>query len=319
MSTRRNSPLLEAAEALAEYRHTFQEKQQRKLDEAAKEREAIEEKVYFGTKEKKEATRRVYQEFASNLKDELYGDALKVIYISALREGTALTDGALVLANNMVENFIKESGGANAIMNKTNGKTYALDIIQCMVEGTYRSIMEDVDKEDEESMEVPEEKKEEMYDDMSKDEEITSAVETIAKRITDAEEEFIRKNNEDKKTLEDIATKFSERIKQVEGDPEAAEEEQEEVQEESTRLANRYSKDHRNNRTKNVFEQVVVNLTESIIRDEKLREEYTENGRLDIGSVIESAKCIYGFLETVNTLQIHRVDAKYIQEALSTM
>ena len=38
-----------------------------------------------------------------------------------------------------------------------------------------------------------------------------------------------------------------------------------------------------------------------------------------MGAVIESARVMYGFLETVNTLQLAKVDANYIQNILDNM
>ena len=316
MANKREHPILEAAESVNKYREAFEAKQMRKAEKAEKERNKIEEQVYFGTKEKKRENKRIYSEFCRNLKNELLSNAIRGIYIGALQENSALTDNGMLLAFSLVDNYIKESGGANTILSKISGKTYALDYIRSVVEGTYCSILEDVDEEDKESMEVPEEKKEEMNNDLSNDEDINNAVELIAKRITDAEEEFIRKNNEDKKTLEN---RFSERIKDVENDATLDEEDKEEITQESSRIARRKSRDLRTNRTRNVFEQIVINLTESIIKNENLKEQYSENGKLDMGSIIESSKCIYGLLETVNTLQLQRIDSKYIENALSTM
>lgn len=383
MSIKRNCPRLEAYEALNEYRETFREKQEKKRQKALNERVAIDNKLY-SIKEKRYTTKKAYSEFCSRLKNELFTDALKGVYISALRETVDLTENGVFLANNIVENFVKESGGADEIIRKIEGKTYALDFLVSVVEGTYESILEDVDKENPESFEASEEKKDEMFADMSKDEDITNAVNVIAKRVTDAEEEFIKKNNEDKEALKDLADKFSERIKKVEDDgtstntstddtdtsdsstdnvPDSTEadeevpdsdnaegentstdeptedgsasadtstdansktddadtsEKDETVKQESVLLIKAIN-DRREKRPRNVFEQVVINFTESVLKSEDLREEYIEDGKLDMASIIESSKCIYGFLEAVNTLQIHKVDADYIQDALENM
>lgn len=340
MSVKRNSPLLEASESLNTYRESFQQKQQRKLEESAKRRKEIEDKIYFGTKERKANARKSYVERCNNIKNELLASALRGIYIGALQENTALTDSGLLLAHNLVDNFIKESGGANVILSKISGKTYSLDFIKSVVEGTYESILEeseesedseeekdtenkDTDTEEEDTVtvneEIPEEKKSEMYDDLNNDDDISNAVNIIANRIADAEKEFIEKNNEDKKTLEDIASKFSERIKKVEEDESLDDGEKEELQEESSRLVHKALNNRRENRTRNIFEQIVINFTESVLKDDILKEEYAEDGKLNMPLIVESAKCIYGFLETVNTLQIHRITPKYISEALSTI
>ena len=38
----------------------------------------------------------------------------------------------------------------------------------------------------------------------------------------------------------------------------------------------------------------------------------TENDKINIGKVVESAKCVYGVLETVNTLKLENVNEEYI-------
>lgn len=392
MAVKRNCPMLDASEALNEFADGFIERQKRKKEKLLTESDNIREKLEIA-RDNKYIIKKAYGEFCTKLKDELLGDAIKSIYISALRENMALTENGIFLANNVVENFIKESGGADHLMQKMRGKTYALDFIVSVVEGTYASILEDVDSENPESFESSDEKKEEMFDDMSKDGDITNAVNIIAKRVTDAEEEFIKKNNEDKEALKDIADKFSERIRKVEDDgeetseaPETEEEtpdnpdmeeetpdseedesedmdsesedsdteeetdedesdgeekdttptedksndkgeedkseeeteKEEEIKQESVLMVKAIN-DRRTKRQRNVLEQVIINFTESVLKDEYLKEEYIENGKMDMGSIVESSKCIYGFLETVNTLQIHRVDSNYIQEALENM
>lgn len=45
----------------------------------------------------------------------------------------------------------------------------------------------------------------------------------------------------------------------------------------------------------------------------------TESGKLDMPAVYESARVMYGFLETLNTLQLEKVDKEYIKEILDNM
>ncbi len=396
------SPLLEAAEALNAINKSYKEKEERRIAESTAEREKVLNKIYEA-EDRAVSARRAYNKYSSDLKNELLEDAIKCIYIGALQENVALTDGGINLANRLVENYVKESGGADAILNRISDKTYALNFISRAVTGTHEYMMEDADCDDPDSLECDEEKKTEMYADMSQDTDIKNAVEVISKRVTDAEEEFIKKNNEDKEALNDIANKFSERIRKVEDDETVSmnnnetgedtgmdngegedtgtedtsdtgetdtsgdttdtdtdnsgedtgsedteetdtsdsreeqtdddgedtsysdEEESEdsdkvkEAKQEASILYHREINNRREKRIRNVFEQVVINLTNSILKDENLREEYIEDGKLNMGAVVESAKCIYGFLETVNTLQLEKVDAKYIQNALSTM
>ena len=47
--------------------------------------------------------------------------------------------------------------------------------------------------------------------------------------------------------------------------------------------------------------------------NESVKENYiTESGQLDTPVVVEAVKVMYGFLETLNTLQLESVDSDYI-------
>jgi hypothetical protein len=64
------------------------------------------------------------------------------------------------------------------------------------------------------------------------------------------------------------------------------------------------------------MEMFARSLNKDIIRDDVLKEHYIEeNGKLDMDTIVESAKVLYGFLETLNTIQIGRkIDKAYLEE-----
>ena len=76
---------------------------------------------------------RYHSESVKNIKNDCLGDALKAIYITALEVNT-LTDENLTLANSMVDNYIKEAGGADNIIRRNKNKTYLLNRICTLVE-----------------------------------------------------------------------------------------------------------------------------------------------------------------------------------------
>lgn len=368
---REKSPLLEASEAIQELRMNSAKRRQQKLEESAKESEKLANSIREA-KENRNSKSRAFSETSSRIRTELLEDTLKSIYIGALMETTALTDSGLELANRLIENYVKENGTQN-LLRKMRGKTYIQDCICNIVEATHLHVMQEVENEiddkdasDISSTEVSDEDREQMYDDLSKEEDINKAVETIAQRVTDAEQEFIQKNNEDKEALKNIANKFTERIKgaDLDSNDSGSEEESEmdsspsveeptedegdntdtetddsgdttettptednsedetkdEIKEEAARIAKQLMGDRRERRIRNVYEQVVVNLTSSVIKDDTLKEQYLdENNKLDMGNIVEAATCIYTLMEFVNTLQLERVDAKYIEKALSTI
>ena len=89
------------------------------------------------------------------------------------------------------------------------------------------------------------------------------------------------------------------------------------IAKESATMNNRKIKDITENRPLTIFEKMTRELGSSIVRNVSIREQYLdENGSLDSGSVVESARVMYGFLETLNTLKLEKVDEKYIAKVL---
>lgn len=159
-----------------------------------------------------------------------------------------------------------------------------------------------------------------IFDQLDKEEDVQKAVELIRSRVADAEETFIRNNAEDKKKVDELLNKISNNVKTVE-DLNDKNEAKAEVAKESARYNKMRIDSIRENRPLTVFEKMTRNLSSSIITNESVLKEYTDEdtGTLDMGAVIESARVMYGFLETVNTLQLAKVDANYIQNILDNM
>ena len=158
--------------------------------------------------------------------------------------------------------------------------------------------------------------KEEMFKKLENDAEVTDAVDIIAKRISDAESEFIQKNAEDKKKIEQIVDKVDNRIKAVTDSdkaPEEKEQEAEEAQQEATRLIT----DIKEQRFHSVFEELVKDNFDYIMKDVTLKEAYTDiDGTINVAQIVESSRVMYGFLEFVNTIQLEKVNSEYILKVI---
>ena len=79
--------------------------------------------------------------------------ALEAIYITALTKNTPVSEECIELAHNLVENYIKEQGGAREIIRHKSGKTYLLDTIFEAVEKASLKDVElffEAEKDDEE-------------------------------------------------------------------------------------------------------------------------------------------------------------------------
>ena len=158
-----------------------------------------------------------------------------------------------------------------------------------------------------------------IFDELNKEEDVQKAVEIIRSRIADAEETFIRNNAEDKKKIDELLNKISNNVKTIE-DLDGKDDTKTKIAEESVRVYKRHIDSIKEHRNMTVFEKMSRNLSKNIIKDEVVRENYiTESGTLDTDLIVEASKVMYGFLETINTLQLDKVDSAYIKKVLDGM
>lgn len=186
---------------------------------------------------------------------------------------------------------------------------------------TAEDIVDDLEEVPEEDITIDgdNENKGRVFDELEKEEDVRKAIELIRQRIADAEETFIKRNAEDKKQVDELIGRISDNVKTVEDmDDEASAESK--IAQESARLNRRRITQITENRPLSILEKMTRSLTKSITKDQVLREQYlTEDGNMDMHLVVESAKIMYGFMETLNTLQLEKVDSKYIQKVLEEM
>ena len=158
-----------------------------------------------------------------------------------------------------------------------------------------------------------------ILDNLDKEEDVQKAIDTIRNRVADAEETFIKNNAEDKKKIDELLTKISTNVKTV-NDLGNKEDPKSKIAQESVQMAKRQIDMIKTNRPLTIFEKMTRNLSLNIVKDCAVRESFIEeHGQLDVDMIVETAKVMYGFLETVNTLQLEKVDEAYIKNVLENM
>ena len=178
---------------------------------------------------------------------------------------------------------------------------------------------DDKDDSDESSDDNDSEGKGKILDNLDKEEDVQKAIDTIRNRVADAEETFIKNNAEDKKKIDELLTKISTNVKTV-NDLGNKEDPKSKVAQESVQMAKRQIDMIKTNRPLTIFEKMTRNLSLNIVKDCAVRESFIEeHGQLDVDMIVETAKVMYGFLETVNTLQLEKVDEAYIKNVLENM
>ena len=183
---------------------------------------------------------------------------------------------------------------------------------------------EDVVIDDEESEDDSiKDSNDKILDALDKEDDIHKAIDTIRDRVAKAEERFIKNNAEDKKKIEELLQKI-ENSTNAANSLKGKDNAKAEVAKESAFLDKRRADEIRNKVNNNkitIFEKMTNILTQNIVKDDAIRESYytTDEGRLDVDLAVESAKVMYGFLETLNTIKLEKVNEAYIENVLNTM
>lgn len=303
------------------------------MNEAANEREVKKEKTQIDQMVKEQDEREAIKE-AARIKQERIGSyrqvvlremlstAFKGIYIGALNEIDLLDANATRFCEARVDQFIEEKGGPAALLiEMSSSGNYLLSRLATIVEDTAEKAEEEADDVDKATEKVPEDSKEDMFDELEKEEDVDVAISVIADRITSAEEEFIKKNADDKKKIEDIVNDINDRIEAVKNDGDMTEEEQEHATEQLEKESARLISDvYSDGRPKPLFEFMVRKNCDIILKDPELKKVFkNEAGKLDMDRIVDTTSYMYGFLEFVNTLGLVKVNEDYIREMVNEM
>ena len=266
----------ESSEALKEMVAEAAAKENKRMKAILKESQDRYDEVRF-IKEHREFLDNKKRNFRDTVLTECLSSSLKGIYITGLMKNMALTKENVNIAESMVDTFITNAGGAHAVLRQIGGKSYLLESLRKIIEDTAEEIENTATEEEKEFNEVPEEQKDKMLDKLEKEEEVDVAVDLIADRIASAEEEFIKKNKEDKDKIEQIVSDINDRISAVKADLSKSDEVKEQIEQECARECKRKVGDVYNNRSHTIFEHMVTQMTGCVLKDAELKEQYTNS------------------------------------------
>lgn len=242
--------------------------------------------------------------FNENVKTALLSECLYKIYNEAF--GLSISnDGDESIKRAFVNNYIKENG-VNDLLGRFKYTSNLLSEMSLLVNKYSRSILEKAEKEKDYSIDP------EIKDQFFKDLNIMDsgeATESIRMRVTSAVDEFIQNNINNKMDIEDTINDIKEKIALTKD---------ESVKESYDHLAKRKISSIRN-RKKSIFESMVHNLMECILKNDELKSEYMNESKIDMDKVIERTKIMYTFLETVNTLKMENVNEEYLEKVINSI
>lgn len=291
------------------------------LEERAKKEKEIEKKESLteSYEENRVRNSQSLSKFKTSVKNSLLEARLNYLFEGCFEPNylVLMSEDTKAFNRSLVTKFIKEET-AEKILENCEGKTLFLSEMANDINNRYNSIMENVDKDDPESFTVSRsdigdiDSDENFFDTLDGSQDLEEVKDLIKMRVSAATQEFITANREKKEQIQDIINVAKERIDAVRT---GSDEEDEAIKMEHTLRMKRQISDLNKSKSKTVYEQIVANLTESVIKTEALKNKFTVNGKLDMDAIVERANSMYTFLEMLNTLKI-KTDEKYISECV---
>ena len=253
--------------------------------------------------------------YKNDVKNTLVTEALLNIYTESMNNPSQWERS---LCEAFLGQYIKDTGVDNLIRRMKNSNDIILNTIYENVNKYYDKITEDAELDKPETQVIDKDNVKEFWKEIDNCEDVADATNIIRLRVSNAEEDFINKNHQDKENIDTILKDTANRIQLAKSNNDNDYSSQ--VEESETRLAkSKIYKIQHEGRT-NVFDRMVRNLSEVVIGTESLKKDYTlENGRLNVDKVVDTTRCMYTLLEMVSTLQLENVDDKYIEDTLKSI
>ena len=259
-----------------------------------------------------------FASFTESVRITLFEHAVYKVFYEAMKKVEGNLNREIIsesVMHALTYSFIHENGGPSVLisnMNHRGNTTYFLSETKNLVDKAFKSIIESVDRQDVDSYHIKPEILTEFkhgVDCHICDCEVT---ENIADRVTAAIEDFFKTNAEDKEKIVSALTATKEKIEALNTDDE-------QLKESYTRFAKKFVADIRN-KPKSLFAEMVTAMAESVIKNDELKKEFmTEDNHIDVARLVNKVSMMYGFLETVNTMRLIKVDDKYVQSVLESM
>lgn len=260
-------------------------------------------------KRDKEKVHKEYAQFRNQVKTDILENVLSAIVQKSLPE----TINEVNYVNAIVRDFVEQEG-TYTLLDNMSTKTALLSEMSVLIEDTYKDSIEDVDANDPDTFIANTTPTSSLIDKINGDEGMADITDTIKEKVSRATQEFIEKNIIDQQDIKDTLADTKDRIAKVKtGDNEL----DEEIREEQTTMAKRKIKNI-SRRQGGVFEQLVKNMSSSILTNEALKEEYTMgNGKINMESIVTRATCVYTLLEAVNTLKIAPMTPEKVEDYIT--
>ena len=254
-----------------------------------------------------------YSELCNDMITSVVETALNVLFekwVGSINM-SIISDDTKNFNRSLVAGYIKENGATNLI-ESFKGKTALLSELAYIIENSYKSILEEVDQ-NEESTYIVSKDEEDFFENIKSDDTVEDLCDIIRTRFANDTTAFMDSNSYQKDEITNSLLDIEERINAVK----VGSEELDEQARYDLALESEIIKERILSRPISVMEAIFHNITQSIISNDVLKEQYcNESGQIDNDNIFEKTSMRYTFLQMLEGFRIQHIDEEFLMTEL---
>lgn len=254
------------------------------------------------------------EKFKTNVKSHFLSESMTKLLKNSLPKN--VDESYINIGKNMINKFIVDEG-VDKLLSRFSQTSVFLAEMANLVTESYGEVMEkcDITSYDTDKLYIMPSSDQKFFDKLD-NLDMSHVSNEIAKRVSAAEEDFIKSNVEDRKKMEDAAEDTKSKIENYVGKTsDIAEAVRGEYQLSYKRQIHDIS-----SRPKGILEAMILKAGSEIMKEDTMREQYTtETGKFDANKTIDTCEVLYTVLEMINTANMRPINAEYIQEVINAV
>nr|DAO78203.1 MAG TPA: hypothetical protein [Caudoviricetes sp.] len=252
-----------------------------------------------------------YNDFKEDVKFEVLHKALTRLCENSLRNPT---DEQINACSNLIESYIKDNGMYNVLRRMSNSRNLLLRELAEDIKNTSEELIDSA-QEDEEGYTINKDTIDDFIKEIDNNDDINDVTNIIRLRVSNAEEDFVNKNEQDNENIKTILKDTAERVKNAKDDNDN--DYAEEIEESEMRIASKeiYKIQHENRNS--VFDRIVKTIAKNSLLTSN--EAVTDGNKINVEAVVDIAKSVYTVLEMFSATLLEKVDDEYINDTINSL
>lgn len=252
-----------------------------------------------------------YNDFKEDVKFEVLHKTLTRLCENSLRNPT---DEQINACSNLIESYIKDNGMYNVLRRMSNSRNLLLRELAEDIKNTSEELIDNA-QEDEEGYTINKETIDDFIKEIDNNDDINDVTNIIRLRVSNAEEDFVNKNEQDNENIKTILKDTAERVKNAKDDNDN--DYAEEIEESEMRIASKeiYKIQHENRNS--VFDRIVKTIAKNSLLTSN--EAVTDGNKINVEAVVDIAKSVYTVLEMFSATLLEKVDDEYINDTINSL